>query len=576
MSASQSGWKMFPSFFVRIIPQIICRFALNTMKCYYEELGVGRNASESEIKTAYRKLALKWHPDKNLNCLDEAKERFQLIRQAYDVLSDSQERAWYDNHREQILRGKNSDYEDNCLDVFQYFSGSCFKGYGDDDKGFYSVYSNVFQQIVVEDAEFMDDEMEVEKVPSFGNSQSSYEEIVGPFYAYWSAYCTKKTYVWLCPYDVKAIKDRRILREIEKDMKKVVQKAKKERNEEVRNLVAFVRKRDKRVLAYKRLLEERAALNRQKQEQNRLEQIRRRQEELEEVRLSRDAQKDDDDYEEQLKQLEQQYSDEEYDEEDLGTDDDDGLELSSLNGEILIGEDDTEDYLEDLYCVACNRGFKNENAFANHETSKKHRENLGKLKAEMQNEEDVHQNSGRRGEEEEEVDQTDADLKPPNRSRKSKKEAKKSKTSVITLEGQDDENREKFGKEELEKSLEKNENGTDTDESWGNANKKGGRKNKNKQKASKGQTIKQTAISSCVSPAVTKNEAKETNHSNGLTNDESHEKTLHICATCQANFESKNKLFVHLKLTNHSVYLPRAKGCKEEMDKGKKPKGKRR
>uniref|UniRef100_A0A1A9UCR1 DnaJ homolog subfamily C member 21 n=1 Tax=Glossina austeni TaxID=7395 RepID=A0A1A9UCR1_GLOAU len=542
------------------------------MKCYYEELGVERNASESEIKTAYRKLALKWHPDKNLNCLDEAKERFQLIQQAYDVLSDSQERAWYDNHREQILRGKNSDYEDNCLDVFQYFSGSCFKGYGDDDKGFYSVYSNVFQQIIVEDAEFMDDEMEVEKVPSFGNSQSSYEEIVGPFYAYWSAYCTKKTYVWLCPYDVKAIKDRRILRGIEKDMKKVVQKAKKERNEEVRNLVAFVRKRDKRVLAYKRLLEERAALNRQKQEQNRLEQIRRRQEELEEVRLSRDAQKDDD-YEQQLKQLEQQYSDEEYDEEDLESDDDDGFELSSLNGEILIGEDDTENYLDDLYCVACNRGFKNENAFANHETSKKHRENLGKLKAEMQNEEDLHQNSGTK-KEEEEVEQTDEELKPPNRSRKGKKEAKKSKTSVITLDEQDDET--KFGKEELEKSLQKAENETDTDESWGNANKKGLRKNKNKQKASKGQTIKQTAISSCVSPAVTNNEAKETNHSNGLTNDESHEKTLHICATCQANFESKNKLFVHLKLTNHSVYLSRAKVCKEEIDKGKKLKGKRR
>lgn len=339
--------------------------------------------------------------------------------------------------------------------------------------------------------------------------------------------------------------------------------------------MAFVRKRDKRVLANKRLLEERAALNRQKQEQNRLEQIRRRQEELEEVRLSRDAQKDDD-YEEQLKQLEQQYSDEEYDEEDVETDDADGLELSSLNGDMLIGEDDTEDYLDDLYCVACNRGFKNENAFANHETSKKHRENLGKLKAEMQNEEDAHQNSGRR-KEQEEVEQTDEDLKPPNRSRKGKKDAKKSKTSVITLEGQDDEN--KFGKEELEKSLEKDENGTDTDEGWANANKKGGRKNKNKQKASKGQTIKQTAISSCVSPAVTKNEAKETNHSNGLTNltnHESHEKTLHICATCQANFESKNKLFVHLKLTNHSVYLPRAKVCKEEMDKGKKPKGKRR
>lgn len=204
------------------------------MKCYYEELGIERDANENEIKTAYRKLALKWHPDKNPSCMEEAKERFQLIQQAYEVLSDPQERAWYDNHREQILRGKNSDYEDNCLDVFQYFTVSCFKGYGDDDGGFYTVYREVFEKIAAEDAEFMDDEEELYHIPKFGNSQSNYEEVVGPFYAYWSAYCTKRTYTWLCPYDIKEIKDRRILREIEKDMKKIVQKAKRERNEQVR------------------------------------------------------------------------------------------------------------------------------------------------------------------------------------------------------------------------------------------------------------------------------------------------------------------------------------------------------
>ena len=204
------------------------------MKCYYEELGVERDANESEIKTAYRKLALKWHPDKNLNCLEEAKARFQLIQQAYEVLSDPQERAWYDNHREQILRGKNSDYEDSCLDVFQYFTVSCYKGYGDDDMGFYAVYREVFEKIAAEDAEFINDEEEFLNIPKFGDSKSSYEDVVGPFYAYWIAYCTKRTYTWLCPYDIKEIKDRRILRKIEKDMKNVVKKAKRERNEEVR------------------------------------------------------------------------------------------------------------------------------------------------------------------------------------------------------------------------------------------------------------------------------------------------------------------------------------------------------
>lgn len=44
---------------------------------------------------AYRKLALKFHPDKNLDNIDIAKEQFLLVQQAYDVLSDPHERAWY-------------------------------------------------------------------------------------------------------------------------------------------------------------------------------------------------------------------------------------------------------------------------------------------------------------------------------------------------------------------------------------------------------------------------------------------------------------------------------------------------
>lgn len=203
------------------------------MKCYYEQLGVSRDVSDTEIKTAYRKLALKWHPDKNPERLEEAKEHFQLIQQAYEVLSDCHERAWYDNHRDQILRGKNSEYEENCLDVFQYFTTTCYKGYGDNDNGFYKVYAEVFKKIASEDAEFLEDEEDVLKVPHFGSSISNYEEVVGPFYAYWQSYCTKKTYTWLCPYDIQEIKDRRVLREVEKDLKKLVQKAKRKRNEEV-------------------------------------------------------------------------------------------------------------------------------------------------------------------------------------------------------------------------------------------------------------------------------------------------------------------------------------------------------
>lgn len=64
------------------------------MKCHYEVLNINRDAEDGVIKTAYRKLALRWHPDKNLDNLDDAKAKFQIIQQAYEVLSDPQERAW--------------------------------------------------------------------------------------------------------------------------------------------------------------------------------------------------------------------------------------------------------------------------------------------------------------------------------------------------------------------------------------------------------------------------------------------------------------------------------------------------
>lgn len=75
------------------------------MKCHYEVLGVTFEASDDELKKSYRKLALKWHPDKNLENADQAKKEFQLIQAAYEVLSDPQERAWYDKHRDAILLG---------------------------------------------------------------------------------------------------------------------------------------------------------------------------------------------------------------------------------------------------------------------------------------------------------------------------------------------------------------------------------------------------------------------------------------------------------------------------------------
>jgi len=66
------------------------------MKDYYEILGVSKNSPQDEIKKAYRKLALKWHPDRNKT--KEAAEKFSEINKAYEVLSDVKKRETYDQY----------------------------------------------------------------------------------------------------------------------------------------------------------------------------------------------------------------------------------------------------------------------------------------------------------------------------------------------------------------------------------------------------------------------------------------------------------------------------------------------
>ncbi|CAB3224530.1 unnamed protein product [Arctia plantaginis] len=83
---------------------------------YYRVLGVSRTATESEIKKSYRKLALKWHPDKNPDNADEANRRFKEISEAYEVLSDERKRRVYDQYGKEGLnngRGRRSTADDD-------------------------------------------------------------------------------------------------------------------------------------------------------------------------------------------------------------------------------------------------------------------------------------------------------------------------------------------------------------------------------------------------------------------------------------------------------------------------------
>jgi molecular chaperone DnaJ len=89
-------------------------------KDYYEILGISKTASVDEIKSAYRKSALKWHPDRNPENKEEAEVRFRECTEAYSILSDSQKRQVYDTYGHAGLAGAGSPADFNST-IFQDF-----------------------------------------------------------------------------------------------------------------------------------------------------------------------------------------------------------------------------------------------------------------------------------------------------------------------------------------------------------------------------------------------------------------------------------------------------------------------
>lgn len=101
---------------------------------YYEVLGVTKNSEKGDIKNAYRKLALKYHPDRNKS--PGAEERFKEISEAYAVLSDDDKRKRYDTYghvgSEEVFRGSEANFEEifkdmgfgGFRDIFEQFFGS--------------------------------------------------------------------------------------------------------------------------------------------------------------------------------------------------------------------------------------------------------------------------------------------------------------------------------------------------------------------------------------------------------------------------------------------------------------------
>ncbi|KAL4822620.1 hypothetical protein H8958_008884 [Nasalis larvatus] len=508
------------------------------MKCHYEALGVRRDASEEELKKAYRKLALKWHPDKNLDNAAEAAEQFKLIQAAYDVLSDPQERAWYDNHREALLKGGlDGEYQDDSLDLLHYFTVTCYSGYGDDEKGFYTVYRNVFEMIAKEELESVLEE-EVDDFPTFGDSQSDYDTVVHPFYAYWQSFCTQKNFAWKEEYDTRQASNRWEKRAMEKENKKVRDKARKEKNELVRQLVAFIRKRDKRVQAHRKLVEEQNAEKARKAEEM------RRQQKLKQAKLAEQYREQSwmtmANLEKELQEMEARYEKEFGD----GSDESEMKEHELKDGEDGKNSDEAEDteLYDELYCPACDKSFKTEKAMKNHERSKKHREMVALLKQQLEEEEE---NFSRPQIDEYPLDDSsEEEMEDAPKQKLSKKEKKKKQKPVQNYDDNfnvngtgegvkldpEDTNLNQDGTKELEDSPQENVSVTEIIKPCDDP--KSETKSVPKPKGKKTKDMKKPVKVPAEPQAMSD--------------------VLISCTTCHSEFPSRNKLFDHLKATGHA------------------------
>uniref|UniRef100_A0A7S1T9N4 J domain-containing protein n=1 Tax=Compsopogon caeruleus TaxID=31354 RepID=A0A7S1T9N4_9RHOD len=339
--------------------------------CYYELLGVNREASEGEIKVAYRRLALLWHPDKvgRDQDVDEATARFQGLQEAYSVLSDPDERSWYDSHREQILRDKDEDEDEekhaSSLNLYRFFSASVFRGYQDtkgETQNFYSVYSGVFDTLAQEERDASRSKKDspagsesCREYPAFGSSDTPWAA-VREFYTVWEAFSSVKEFRWADRWNLAEAPNREVRRLMEKENRKERNNIKKEFNILVRKLVAHVKRLDLRVA------------ERQKEEAQekarKLAESEERAREDEQARAARASQ--------------QRIEREEFIDREMGETLDALIEDMNLADGI-----DEEPEEEDLYCSACGKRFKSEAQWINHKKSKKHLERLRELAEEL-------------------------------------------------------------------------------------------------------------------------------------------------------------------------------------------------
>ncbi|KAJ4324964.1 hypothetical protein N0V94_001018 [Neodidymelliopsis sp. IMI 364377] len=327
---------------------------------YYELLSVERTATQDELKKAYRRKALELHPDRNYGDVERTTALFADVQHAYQVLSDEQERAWYDAHEGDILRGgtgegaKEDQYQGNMKvttpEEITRMMGRFRSNveYTDAPSGFFGFVRETFEQLAKEEEYAADYEgIHIPNYPSFGHKDDDYDGVVRDFYATWNGFATVKSFAWLDVYRLSDAPDRYTRRLAEKENKKYRDDGRREFNDAVRTLIAFVRKRDPRYTPDTQSAEDKAKAQREL----RKAQAARARAELN-AKLEQEAQA-----------------------------------LPSWATERPASElEESEEEVEEEHfeCVACNKTFKSERQYEAHEKSKKHQKALKDLKRKMQ------------------------------------------------------------------------------------------------------------------------------------------------------------------------------------------------
>lgn len=328
---------------------------------YYELLGVERSATQDELKKAYRKKALELHPDRNHGDTERTTALFAEIQTAYEVLSDDQERAWYDAHEGDILRGGSGEgaTEDHyqgsmrmttAHDLIQMMGK--FRGnvdFSDSPNGFFGFVRETFEQLTKEEeyaANF--DNVDIPNYPTFGHKDDTYDDVVREFYAVWNGFATAKSFAWMDRYRLSDAPNRPTRRLMEKENQKFRDDGRREFNDAVRALVAFIRKRDPRYKVNTQTADEKAKAQRDARNAQaaraRAAQMAKLEQEAQELPSWATAQPDDE-----------------------------------------VEEESEEEIEEEHYeCVACNKTFKSERQYDAHEKSKKHQKAIQALKRKMQ------------------------------------------------------------------------------------------------------------------------------------------------------------------------------------------------